>query len=49
MARLKNKVTIITGAGNGQEAFEAEIFANEGASAVVTDIDFRQAAKVVEK
>lgn len=35
MKRLEGKVAIITGAGNGQGAFEAELFAKEGASVVV--------------
>jgi NAD(P)-dependent dehydrogenase (short-subunit alcohol dehydrogenase family) len=47
--RLKGKVAIITGAGNGQGAFEAELFAKEGATVVATDIDFDKVSKVVEK
>ncbi|WP_306572536.1 SDR family NAD(P)-dependent oxidoreductase [Bacillus sp. AFS031507] len=49
MKRLEGKVAIITGAGNGQGAFEAELFAKEGASVVVTDIDFESAAKIVKE
>lgn len=39
MARLANKVAIITGAANGQGAAEAHLFAREGASVVLTDVD----------
>lgn len=49
MSRLKGKIAIITGAGNGQGAFEAELFAKEGATVVATDIDFDKVSKVVEK
>lgn len=38
MGRLDNKVAIITGAGGGQGAAEASLFAREGASVVATDI-----------
>ncbi len=48
MKRLAEKVAIITGAGNGQGAFEAELFAREGAAVVVSDIDYDNAAKVAE-
>ncbi len=36
--RLKNKVAIVTGAARGQGAAEAELFAAEGATVVVTDV-----------
>ncbi|WP_100010160.1 SDR family NAD(P)-dependent oxidoreductase [Lentibacillus sediminis] len=49
MARLDNKVAIITGAGNGQGAYEAELFAKEGAKVVATDINFNSASTVVEE
>jgi 3alpha(or 20beta)-hydroxysteroid dehydrogenase len=39
MGRLANKVAIITGAGSGQGAAEAKLFAAEGAKVVVTDIN----------
>ena len=39
MARLAGKVALITGAAGGQSAAEAELFAQEGAAVVVTDID----------
>lgn len=48
MSRLKGKVAIITGAGNGQGAFEAELFAKEGATVVATDIDFEKVSEVVD-
>ncbi|WP_428911718.1 hypothetical protein [Niallia sp. Krafla_26] len=46
---MKNKVANITGAGNGQGAFEADLFAKEGAAVVVTDIDVGQAVKVAQR
>ncbi len=39
MARLMEKVALITGAAGGQGAAEAELFAREGAALVLTDID----------
>src|SRR5260370_39129028 len=36
--RLSNKVAIITGSGSGMGQAAAELFAQEGASVVVTDI-----------
>ena len=39
MGRLDNKVAIISGAGKGQGAFEAALFAGEGAKVVLADID----------
>jgi len=38
MGRLNNKVAIITGAGGGQGAAEASLFAREGAGVVATDV-----------
>ncbi len=38
MARLENKVAIITGAARGQGAAEAKLFAAEGATVVLTDV-----------
>lgn len=39
MNRLKDKVAIITGAANGMGAADARLFAKEGASLILTDID----------
>ncbi|CAM4349291.1 Glucose 1-dehydrogenase [Bordetella tumbae] len=37
--RLKNKIAIITGAANGMGEAEARLFAQEGATVVLSDID----------
>ena len=42
MNRLHNKVAIITGAARGQGAAEARLFAAEGASVVLTDLNEAQ-------
>ena len=39
MNRLAGKVCLITGAAHGQGALEAEMFTQEGARVVVTDVD----------
>ncbi len=39
MARLTDKVALITGAAGGQGTAEAELFVREGAAVVLTDID----------
>lgn len=51
MGRLDGKVAIITGAARGQGAREAELFAAEGASVVLTDVlieSAQEAAKRIE-
>jgi NAD(P)-dependent dehydrogenase (short-subunit alcohol dehydrogenase family) len=47
--RLKDKVAIITGAGSGIGFETALLFASEGASVVVADIDQEKAVLTVEK
>lgn len=47
MGRLDGKVAIITGAASGQGAYEAELFAKEGAKVVATDVQSDLLGKVV--
>lgn len=47
MTRLEGKVAIITGAGAGQGAAEALLFAQEGAKVIATDIAFEAVEAVV--
>lgn len=47
--RLENKSVLITGAGSGQGAAAAKLFASEGASVVVFDRDESGAKSVVEE
>ena len=48
-SRLKNKVAIITGAAKGQGEFEAQLFANEGATVVLCDIDVEACGRTAEE
>ncbi|MFF2481119.1 SDR family NAD(P)-dependent oxidoreductase [Paenibacillus sp. NPDC058071] len=49
MARLTNKVAIITGAGSGMGREEALLFAKEGAKVVATDINEAAVQEVVKQ
>lgn len=46
--RLEDKIALITGAARGQGKAEAELFAAEGATLVVTDVLEEQAKEVVD-
>ena len=47
--RLKNKVALITGAARGIGRACAEVFAKEGATVLVTDIDEAQGKVLVQQ
>ncbi|AZO73484.1 SDR family oxidoreductase [Mesorhizobium sp. M1D.F.Ca.ET.043.01.1.1] len=49
MTRMNGKVAFITGAGGGQGAAEAELFAREGASLVLSDVDASRVAAIAAK
>ncbi|MEZ2458081.1 SDR family NAD(P)-dependent oxidoreductase [Salinicoccus roseus] len=49
MGRLDGKVAVITGAGSGQGAMEAELFAREGAKIVATDMNDEQLGGLLER
>ena len=49
MKRLEGKVAIVTGAGGGQGAAEARLFAKEGAKVVATDVAFENVQEVVNQ
>jgi D-sorbitol dehydrogenase (acceptor) len=44
MARLKNKIAVITGAARGIGAVFAKRFVDEGAQVIIADIDFKRAS-----
>ncbi|KES11937.1 Short-chain alcohol dehydrogenase of unknown specificity, partial [Snodgrassella alvi SCGC AB-598-O02] len=46
---LKNKVAIITGAASGMGRSMAELFADEGATVIVVDINSKAINKVVDE
>ena len=48
MGRLDNKVAVISGAGKGQGAFEAALFAKEGAKVVLADINIESCESNVQ-
>ena len=49
MARLDNKVAIITGAAKGLGEANARMFANEGAKVVLTDVDSENGERVAKE
>ena len=49
MKRLENKVALITGAANGMGEAEARLFAEHGASLVITDRDISKLNKLAEE
>ncbi|RST73031.1 SDR family oxidoreductase [Siminovitchia acidinfaciens] len=48
MARLKDKITIITGGASGMGAAMAKLFASEGATVIAADINKDNLAKIAE-
>ena len=49
MPRLKNKVALITGAGSGIARAAAKIFAREGASVVVAELDEQKGRSIADE
>lgn len=48
MKRFENKVVIVTGAAGGMGAVEAQLFAEEGATVLITDLQEEKLKKVAE-
>ncbi len=49
MDRLKNKVAIITGAAKGLGEADARLFAQEGATVIITDVDVENGERVARE
>jgi 3alpha(or 20beta)-hydroxysteroid dehydrogenase len=49
MGRVAGKVAVITGAAGGQGAAEAELFVQEGAAVVLTDVDDARGTELAER
>jgi len=47
--RLKDKIAIVTGASNGIGEAEARLFASEGATVILTDIDDRRGPTIADQ
>lgn len=49
MGRLSNKISVITGAASGMGAATAELFAAEGSTVILTDVNDELGAQVVDR
>lgn len=49
MGRLSNKISVITGAASGMGAATAELFAAEGSTVILTDLNDELGAQVVDR